>query len=47
MVDLEENKGYFAGNKVFYLFFLLYLMLGTRTRRIGMVQGVFRRLDLS
>ena len=37
------DKGYFAGNKVFYLFFLLYLMLGMRTRRIGKDKGLFKK----
>ena len=43
MVDLEENKGFLAGNKVFFVFFLLYLMLGMRTRRIGKDKGLFKK----
>ena len=37
------EQGILAGNKVFFVFFLLYLMLGMRTRRIGKDKGLFKK----
>ena len=43
MVNLEENKGFWLETRFFFVFFLLYLMLGMRTRRIGKDKGLFKK----
>ena len=40
------EQGIFGQKQGFFVFFLLYLLLGMRTRRIGKDKGLFKRLDL-